>query len=235
MDPAAPSQRVRARRAFRPAAHGGEGRPHGWRAGTRPAPMPAAATSPAAASAGYGSGTIAETVIGGALVVFAVAGLGLVLRRRRRPGGGSRRSGGSSQRKPRTPGRTTAPAATGSAAWPRTPPARLRSRCRTPTHPVTRPRATPAGRSAPPPTRAGPAGSDGQDWPYPDHPAGPRAARAARSPRTTRAGPPATSARPVGAAVGLWQDRRAADRPGWPYSRPPELARERPRPPARRR
>ena len=54
----------------------------------------AAAASPAAASAGYGSGAIAETVIGGALVVFAVAGLGLVVRRRRRLGGGGRRPGG---------------------------------------------------------------------------------------------------------------------------------------------
>ena len=43
----------------------------------------AAATSPAAATAGYGSGAIAETVIGGALVIFAVAGLGLIVRRRR--------------------------------------------------------------------------------------------------------------------------------------------------------
>src|SRR5258708_13165102 len=58
-----------------------------------------AAPSPAAASAGYGSGTIAETVIGGALIVVAVAGLGLVVRRRRRSGQGGR-SGGGSRRTP---------------------------------------------------------------------------------------------------------------------------------------
>src|SRR6516162_1131555 len=60
-----------------------------------------AATSPAAAaSAGYGSGTLAETVIGGALLVFAAAGLGLVVRRRRRPGSGGRRAGGGRRRPP---------------------------------------------------------------------------------------------------------------------------------------
>src|SRR5690242_14415943 len=57
-----------------------------------------AVAGPAAASAGYGSGTLVETVIGGALLVFAAAGLGLVVRRRRRVGGGGRRPGGSSRR-----------------------------------------------------------------------------------------------------------------------------------------
>src|SRR5579859_4824704 len=50
-----------------------------------------APASAAAASPNGGSATIAETVIGGALLVFAVAGLGLVLRRRRADGGNRRR------------------------------------------------------------------------------------------------------------------------------------------------
>src|SRR5947209_3760506 len=42
-----------------------------------PSSQATVAASPAAASAGYGSGTLAETVIGGALLVVAAAGLGL--------------------------------------------------------------------------------------------------------------------------------------------------------------
>src|SRR5690349_23015668 len=66
---------------------------------THAARSQAAATAhTTAASAGYGSGTLVETVIGGALLVVAAAGLGLVVRRRRRLGGGGRRAGGGSRR-----------------------------------------------------------------------------------------------------------------------------------------
>ena len=160
-----------------------------------------AAASPAAASAGYGPGTITETVIGGALLVFAVAGLGLVLRRRRRSGGSRRRQAHAIQAgpssdwirslaaEPRTPRAT--PAAPAVPTMP--PPVRAALAGLTPTIRAGQ-RATPDRRSAPPSATAGPPAATAGTGPIPITRAGPTTARVARSPRITRAGPLTTSA-----------------------------------------
>src|SRR5437763_3907190 len=126
-----------------------------------------AAASLTAASAGYGSGTLAETVIGGALLVLAAAGLGLVVRRRRRPGGSSRRRtpthamdagpGGDWVR-----GLATDPAGESAGRWGGAPGAGPRGPATGAGRPVTT--AAYQGR---------PGGDDGQGWAYPDHPSWP--------------------------------------------------------------
>ena len=176
----------------------------------------------AAAGAGYGSGTLVETVIGGALLVFAAAGLGLVVRRRRRTGGGTRsgsgRRAGSRSRRPgpRSPEPAEAipdhPGGDWIAAWPRTPVAMpsalavLLLAAVVPASPTPTiragQRATQDGRPRPltatagaPPNTAGAPPATVRTGPIPTTRAGPRTARAACSPPTTRAGPPATWAR----------------------------------------
>jgi hypothetical protein len=173
--------------------------------------------SAAAGVAGDGSGAVAETVIGGALLVFAAAGLGLVVRRRRGAGGGSRRTpahardAGPSSDWVRslatdTPDETTGDGP-GSAigahgrGWPAA------------DHP-----SWPANDPGPPvPAAVGygrVTGSESQDRPYPDHPSWP-----ASSP-----GHPLTPDHPSWPASGLDAPVPAADygRPGpdrqsWPY------------------
>jgi len=161
----------------------------------------AAAASPAAASAGPGSGTLVETVIGGALLVFAAAGLGLVVRRRRRLGGGRRmgggnRPGGGSRRQPThardaDPGgdwvRSLATDSPGDAAGPGG-----------------------AGPGGGGPGGGGP-GAGGPGWPQADHPGWP-----ANNP-----------GQPVGAAVGYGRttgsdspDWAYPDHPSWPANNP---------------
>src|SRR5690349_5305836 len=127
-----------------------------------------------AASAGYGSGTLAETVIGGALLVVAAAGLGLVVRRHRRPGGRSRRPAHAGDAGPGgdwvrslavdPPGEAAGPRGAGPGAggpdWPH---------ADQPSWPANDPRqpvgaAVGYGRAT---------GSDSPDWSYPDHPSWP--------------------------------------------------------------
>ena len=175
----------------------------------RPARQATAAASPAAASAGYGSATIAETVIGGALLVFAVAGLGLVLRRRRRAGGGRPAQPPRARRRPRQRlGRWLAADAAGPQAGRRWTPATR-----------TRPASDPGRPVGAPAYQGRPAGGDGQDWPYPDHPSWP--ARRRRPP--AHPGPPELARhrpRPAGHRRPrelAYRHRLDADRPGWPY------------------
>ncbi len=165
-----------------------------------------AAASPAAAGAGHGSGTIAEPVIGGALLVFAVAGLGLVVRRRRRAGGGN-------QRKP-----TYARAAGPGSDWVRglaaDPPGEVGAM---PYTDHTNGPASDPGRPVGAPAYQGrPADSDGQDWPYPDHPAWPAGGQGRPLTPDHPSWPATDLGRPVGTAVGSGRPA-GADRPGWPY------------------
>jgi hypothetical protein len=173
-----------------------------------------AAPSPAAASAGYGSGTIVETVIGGALIVFAVAGLGLVVRRRRRSGQGGR-SGGGSRRTPThardagpggdwvrslatdNPGDATGPGGAGGPGW------RYGDH---PSWPASDP-GQPVGAAV---GYGRTTGSDGADWPYPDHPSWP-----ANNP-----GRPLTPDHPSWPANDLGRPVADDDYPSWPASDP---------------
>lgn len=165
-----------------------------------------AAASPAAAGAGYGSGTIAEPVIGGALLVFAVAGLGLVVRRRRRAGGGN-------QRKP-----THARAAGPDSDWVRglaaDPPGEVGA-MPYPDH-QNWPASDPGRPVGAPAYQGRPADSDGQDWPYPDHPAWPAGGQGRPLTPDHPSWPATDLGPPVGTAVGYGRPA-GADRPGWPY------------------
>ena len=195
----------------------------------------AAAASPAAASAGYGSGAIAETVIGGALVVFAVAGLGLMLRRRRRPGAGNRSgSGRRASSRSRWPGpRSPRPAHTiqdgPGSDWVRSlatdNPGDAASHGGAPPgaggpgwphagHPSSP--ASDLGRPVQGPGYGRIAASDGQDWAYPDHPSWP--ANSTGRPLTPdHPSWPASDIGPPVAAAADYGRTDGPDRPGWPY------------------
>jgi hypothetical protein len=197
-----------------------------------------AAASPAAA----GSGTIAEPVIGGALLVFAVAGLGLVVRRRRRAGGGNRRkpaqtgAAGPGSDWVRSlaadpPGDATGPGGiapgTGGAgapypdhpSWPASDPGRPIGAPAYQGRPAGGAPAAYQGRPAGGASAAyqgRPAGSDGQDWPYPDHPAWPAGDRGRALTPDHPSWPATDLGRPVGTAVDYGRPA-SADRTGWPY------------------
>ena len=171
-----------------------------------------AAAGPAAASAGYGSGTLVETVIGGALLVFAAAGLGLVVRRRRRLGGGGRRSGGSSRRTPSHAREDDGPGGD----WVRSlatdapgPPAGRwgAAHGNAPANNPGRPVATPAYQGRP-------TGGDGYDWPHADHPSWP--ASDPGQPAGDPQQPVGDPGQAVGAAVGYGRTT-VGDSPDWPY------------------
>ena len=173
-----------------------------------------AAASPAAASAGYGPGTITETVIGGALLVFAVAGLGLVLRRRRRSDGNRRRPAHAIQAGPGsdwirslaadTPGDAGGPGDADDAG----------AGARGPGWPYADHPSWPAGDPGPPVGATvgygRTTGSDSQDWPYPDHPSWP-----ASSP-----GRPLTPDHPSWPANDIGRPLTGDDYPSWPASGP---------------
>jgi hypothetical protein len=177
-----------------------------------PARSQATDASTTAASAGYGSGSLAETVIGGALLVVAAAGLGLVVRRRRR-------SGGSSRREP-----THAMEAGPGADWVRS------LAADTPGDTTGRWGGAPSGPNAPldpgrPVTTTAyqdrPAGGDGHNWPYSDHLSWP-----ANDPGR----PVGNPGQPVGAAVGYGRtvgsdspDWAYPDHPSWPANSPGQL------------
>jgi hypothetical protein len=188
----------------------------------RPSRHAQASASPAAASTpAGGSAAIAETVIGGALLVFAVAGLGLVLRRRRRAGGSGWARGGS-RRKParaRTPGPGgdwAGGPATGAAGY-GTSPAGAAPGADGPWPYADHPSwpASDPGRPAGTPAYDGrPAGADSPDWAYPDHPSWP--ANTPGRPLTPDhpSWPASDLGRPVTAGYG---PAPGVDDPGWPY------------------
>ena len=166
-----------------------------------PARHAAAATSPAAASAGYGSGTITETVIGGALLVFAVAGPGPGAAQAPPAGGGTGRAeqpsqavrqehpGRSRQRLGPQPGRGHPRPPAGAGARPSATRQPWQAGRPRPTGPL--PAATaPAGLT--PTTRAGQRATPGRRYP-----------RAGRHDR-------------LGAAVGYGRTT-GSDSPDWPY------------------
>ena len=202
-----------------------------------------AAARAAAAGAGYGSGTLVETVIGGALLVFAAAGLGLVVRRRRRPGGGTRsgsgRRAGSRSRRPGprspepaeaipddpggdwirslatdTPGSAVGPG--GAAPGGGGPGQPYADHSGWPASDPGRPVAATDGygRSAAEYGRS--AAGDSQDWAYPDHPSWP-----ANSPGgVLTPDHPSWPASDLGPPIGAAADYGRAggpDRPGWAY------------------
>jgi hypothetical protein len=200
-----------------------------------------AAASPAAAAAGYGSGTIVEPVIGGALLVFAVAGLGLVVRRRRRAGGNQRkptldRAAGPGSDWVRglaadISGGTAGPGGAAAGAggpgspypdptnWPAAGPGVAAS----PSGgaPGAGGQGSPSGvpSSWPPSAHAyqgRPAGGDGPDWAYPDHPAWPAGSQGRPLTPDHPSWPATDLGRPVGAAADYGRPT-GADRPGWPY------------------
>ena len=209
---------------------------------TSPRRQASAAASPAAAGAGYGSGTIAEPVIGGALLVFAVAGLGLVVRRRRRAGDGNRRQ----PTRPRAAGpgsdwvRGLAADISDGTAGPGGGAAGAGGPGSPYPDPASWPASAPgdaagpgggapgAGGQSPPyggpsswppsaPAHQGrPAGRDGQDWPYPDHPAWPACGRGRPLTPDHPSWPATDLGPPVGTAVDYGRPA-GTDRPGWPY------------------
>ncbi len=241
-----------------PLARGGQGHLAGSTPDV-PRRQARAAASPAAASAGYGSGTIAETVIGGALLVFAVAGLGLVMRRRRRAGGASGRK--PTHTRGSRPRQRLGPRPGRGHLWRHRWSRRRGCRCgrparRTPT-PRTGPRASPA--VPPVPARGARCGRPGLAVRRPlklacERPRLPTGRPAPTAPTgpipTTRPGPPSSPGRPLtpdhpswpatdlGRPVGTAADYgrpAGADRPGWPYPDHPSWPASDAWPPARRR
>jgi len=189
------------------------------------------ATAPASAAAASapagGSAAIAEPVIGGALLAFAVAGLGLLLRRRRRAVGGRRR--------PPTHARAQGPGGDWAGGPGTGPHAAAGPRGRAPgtggpdwpygDHPSWP--ASDPGRPAGATGYGRTTGSDGPDWPYPDHPSWP--ANASGRPLTPDhpSWPASDLGRPVGATAGYGRPadtgrpgRPYPDHPSWPASDP---------------
>ena len=170
-----------------------------WRAG--PAAAAAIAVVPASA-ASDGTGTAVAALIGGALLMFAVAGLVFVLRRRTRSGGGRRRNP--------TDARAAEPGGdrSGGSSMPGTSGAR--------TGPADGPDSRYEDRSS------WMASANEPGWPYPDHPSWP----AGSTGRPLTPDHPSWPANDLGRPIGYGRHDEAApdfpygDHPSWPASSP---------------
>ena len=195
LDTAAARGRVRARRACRPAAHGGEGHLAGGAPAQRAQPghgrrQPRGGERGLRARHDRGNrDRRCAACLRGRRAGPGVAQAPPV--RRQPPQAGPRHPGRSRQRLGPQPGRRTPRATPAAPAMPL--PVRAARAGLTPTIRAGQ-RATPDRRSAPPSATAGPPAATAGTGPIPITRAGPPTARAARSPRITRAGPPTTSA-----------------------------------------